>query len=59
MSKRRRHLSGARRCKPGAGRQIGGLVPLLALAVPALVVAGKATALGGVNAAASYGIKNP
>ncbi|CAH3046078.1 unnamed protein product, partial [Porites lobata] len=57
MSKRRRHPSGARRRKPGVGRQRGGIAPLLALAVPALVAAGKAAALGGVSAAASYGTK--
>ena len=49
--------SGARRSKPGVGRQTGGIAPLLALAVPALVAAGKASALGGVSAAASYGTK--
>ena len=37
--------SGARRRKPGVGRQTGGIAPLLALAVPALVAAGKASAL--------------
>ena len=49
--------SGARRSKPGVGRQTGGIAPILALAVPALVAAGKASALGGVSAAASYGTK--
>ena len=49
--------SGARRRKPGVGRQTGGIAPLLALAVPALVAAGKASALGGVSAAASYSTK--
>ena len=49
--------SGARRRKPGVVRQTGDIAPLLALAVPALVAAGKASALGGVSAAASYGTK--
>ena len=49
--------SGARRRKPGVRRQTGGIAPLLALAVPALVAAGKASALGGVSAAASYSTK--
>ena len=49
--------SGARQRKPGVRRQTGGIVPLLALAVPALVAAGKASALGGVSAAASYSTK--
>ena len=38
-------------------RQDGGILPLLALAVPALVAASKAAALGGVGAAAGYGVK--
>ena len=49
--------SGARQRKPGVRRQTGGIAPLLALAVPALVAAGKASALGGVSAAASYSTK--
>ena len=49
--------SGARRRKPGVRRQTGGIAPLLALAVPALLAAGKASALGGVSAAASYSTK--
>ena len=57
MSKRRRHLRGARRRKPGVLRQTGGIAPLLALAVPAIVAAGKAAVLGGVSAAASYSTK--
>ena len=57
MSKRRRHLSGARRRKPGVRRQTGGIAPLFALAVPAIVAAGKAAALGGVSAVASFGTK--
>ena len=38
-------------------RQDGGIFPLLALAVPALIAASKAAALGGVGAAAGYGVK--
>ena len=49
--------SGARRRKPGVRKQTGGIAPLLALAVPALVATGKASALGGVSAAASYSTK--
>ena len=37
--------------------QSGGIFPLLALAIPALAAAGKAAALGGVGAAAGYGVK--
>ena len=37
--------------------QHGGVFPLLALAVAALVAAGKAAALGGVGAAAGFGVK--
>ena len=36
--------------------QKGGLFPLAAL-IPALVAAGKATALGGISGAAGYGVK--
>lgn len=57
MSKRRRHLSGARRLKTGVERRTGCIALLLVLAVLALVAAGKAAALGGVIAAASYGTK--
>ena len=57
MSKRQRHPSGARRRGPGVGRQRGGIAPVLALAVPALLEAEKAAALGGVSAEASYGTK--
>lgn len=38
-------------------RQDGGVFPLLALALPAIVAASKAAALGGVGAAAGYGVK--
>ena len=43
--------------KTSRRRQRGGILPLLALAVPALVAASKAAALGGVGAAAGYGVK--
>ena len=39
-------------------RQCGGILPLLPLAIPGLIEAGKAAALGGVGAAAVYGVKN-
>ena len=45
----------ARNRKPGVERQRGGITPLLALAVPALLAGGKAAALGGIGAAANYG----
>ena len=37
--------------------QHGGVFPLLALAMPAIIAASKAAALGGVGAAAGYGVK--
>ena len=37
--------------------QYGGVFPLLALAMPAIIAASKAAALGGVGAAAGYGVK--
>ena len=40
----------------GVGQK-GGIFPLLALALPALAAVGKAAALGGVGAAAGYGVK--
>lgn len=39
------------------GFQKGGIVPLLALALPALAAAGKAAALGSLGGATSYGVK--
>ena len=38
-------------------RQTGGVFPLLALAMPAIIAASKAAALGSVGAAAGFGIK--
>ena len=46
-----------RRRRGRRGGQHGGVFPLLALAIPALVAASKAAALGGVGAAAGYGVK--
>lgn len=46
-----------RRRPPGVGFQKGGIVPLLALAFPALAAVGKAAALGSLGGAASYGVK--
>ena len=46
-----------RRRRSRRGGQHGGIFPLLALAVPALVAASKAAAFGGVGAAAGYGVK--
>ena len=40
-----------RRLRPGVGFQKGGIVPLLALALPALAAAGKAAALGSLGGA--------
>ena len=45
----------ARKRKPGAGRQRGGIAPFLAAAIPALVAGRKAVALVGLGAAANYG----
>ena len=58
MPKLKRQRRGRRRLpKRSRRRQHGGILPLLALAVPALVAASKAAALGGVGAAAGYGVK--
>ena len=38
-------------------QQCGGFLPLLALAIPGLIVAEKVAALGGVGAAAGYAVK--
>ena len=46
-----------RRVKRRKGRQRGGVFPLLALAMPAILAASKAAALGSVGAAAGYGVK--
>ena len=53
-----------RRKQKGMGRryrrrrkQRGGVFPLLAAAIPALIAAGKAAALGSVSGAAAFGIK--
>lgn len=51
---KKRH-GAARKRKFGFGRQHGGVAPLLAMAVPALLAGGKAAALGGIGAAANYG----
>ena len=42
---------------PRKDNQHGGVFPLLALAMPAIIAASKAAALGGVGAAAGYGVK--
>jgi len=56
--KRKRNGFRKRRQTTGIGvGQKGGIFPLLALAIPALAAAGKAAALGGVGAAAGYGVK--
>ena len=55
MGKRR--YGTVRKRKPGVGRQHGGIGPLLAMAVPALLAGGKTTALGGIGAVANYGTK--
>ena len=44
-----------RKGRPGVGRQRGGIAPLSAAAIPALVSGGKAVALGGLGAADNYG----
>ena len=38
-------------------KQRGGIIPLLALALPALATVGKATALGGISGAMGFGPK--
>ena len=53
LKRQRRRRRGARKRR----EQHGGVFPLLALAIPALVAASKAAALGGVGAAAGYGVK--
>ena len=57
MPKLKRQRRRGRRRAMKRQRQHGGIFPLLALALPALVAASKATALGGVGAAAGYGVK--
>ena len=57
MPKLKRQRRRGRRRATKRRRQNGGIFPLLALAVPALVAASKAAALGGVGAAAGYGVK--
>ena len=57
---RRRRVTKMKRTKRSRSRRVRqdrGIFPLLALAIPALAAAGKAAALGGVGAAAGYGIK--
>ena len=54
---RRRRKRVIRRPGVRKRRQRGGILPLLALAIPGLIAAGKAAALGGVGAAAGYGVK--
>ena len=46
-----------RKGRPGVGRQRGGIAPLLAAAIPALVSGEKAVALGGLGAAANHGTR--
>ena len=53
LKRQRRRRRGGRKRRG----QHGGVFPLLALAIPALVAASKAAALGGVGAAAGYGVK--
>ena len=55
MTKRRRRHGLAKKRKPGVGRQRGGIAPFLAAAIPVLVAGGKASAMGGLGAAANYG----
>ena len=56
--KRKSPLTRRSRKRGGIGvGQNGGIFPLLALALPALAAVGKAAALGGVGAAAGYGVK--
>ena len=54
---RRRRKRVIRRPGVRKRRQRGGILPLFALAIPGLISAGKAAALGGVGAAAGYGVK--
>ena len=55
---RQRCLARARQGRGKRRRQDGGILPSLALAIPGLIAAGKAVALGGVGAAAAeYGVK--
>ena len=43
--------------KPRVGRQRGGIAPLLAAAILALVAGGKAAAIGGLSALTNYGTR--
>ena len=52
-----RHKTRVTRKRQRTKHRKGGIFPLLALALPALTDVGKAAALGGVSAAAGYGIK--
>ena len=53
---RRRRSGGVTRRRPRL-HQDGGVFPLLALAMPAIIAASKAAALGGLGAAAGFGVK--
>ena len=50
--------SRAKRVGRGRGKQKGGALPLLALAAPALLAAGKAVGTGALAAGAGFGLKN-
>ena len=52
----RRRRGGVTRRRPRL-HQDGGVFPLLALAMPAIIAASKAAALGGLGAAAGFGVK--
>ena len=54
---RRRRKRVIRRPGVRKRRHRGGILPLLALAIPGLIAAGKAAALEGVGAAAGYGVR--
>ena len=54
---RRRKRGSVTRRRRRLLHQDGGVFPLLALAMPAIIAASKAAALGGLGAAAGFGVK--
>ena len=57
VTRRKRGPRKGRKRTTRRDNQHGGVFPLLALAMPAIIAASKAAALGGVGAAAGYGVK--
>ena len=57
VTRRKRRPRKGRKRTTTRGNQHGGVFPLLALAMPAILAASKAAAIGGVGAAAGYGVQ--